>query len=84
MCAGEGVRFGREPKCVRGKMVIRERPFDFQGGGGGGVWSGWNVFFTCFKRQKKKFNWWHLRAISTIFRQWELCTFSDFHFHSRS
>ena len=26
--------------------------------------------------------WWHLRAISTIFRQWELCPFSDF--HSRS
>ena len=30
-------------------IPIRERPFDFQGGGG--VWSGWNIFFTCFQRQ---------------------------------
>ena len=21
-------------------------------GGGGGFWSGWNIFFTCFQRQK--------------------------------
>ena len=52
MCAGEGVRFGREPKCVRGKMVIRERPFDFQGGGGGFGQAG--MFFLHVLRDRKK------------------------------
>ena len=50
------------------------------GGGGGVRWGVGGFFPGIFLNLSAR--WWHLRAISTIFRQWELCTFSDF--HSRS
>ena len=36
---------------LKTNFKLRERPLTSQGGGG--VWSGWNILFTCFQRQTK-------------------------------